>query len=170
MDFCVVSPSVFPSQSVRPVSHVQSRAHGTSYFPLTCFVCHHTPHSTRQQCITLFRSLLINSGKLGRSVWASVCLVWNHGSSLRRRETAYNEKKGPQLTSPHSTHPSVQQEAVWPKFTLPHLPRHLFSLLGKHLEKCMRERGGKKEYICLNTSHLVRRKAKPGHLQTYTAL
>lgn len=57
---------------------------------------------------------------------------------------------------------------------LPHLPRHLFSLLGKHLEKCMRERwdvrargvrararacvggwSGRKEYICSSTSHLV---------------
>lgn len=76
-----------------------------------------------------------------------------------KMKQAYNKEKEPQLTLTHSTHPSVQHEAVWPKFTLPHLPRHLFSLLGKHLEKCMRERG-KKEYICLNTSHLVRGKAK----------
>lgn len=37
-----------------------------------------------------------------------------------------------------STHPFAQKEAVWPKFILPHLPRRLFSLLGKHLEKCMK--------------------------------
>lgn len=100
-------------------------------------------------------------GSSGWTAWASVCLLWDRESTLWQKETAHNEKKGPQLTSPHSTHPSVQREAVWPKFTLPHLPRHLFSLLGKHLEKCMRKREEKKEYICLNTSRLVRGKENP---------
>lgn len=54
-------------------------------------------------------------------------------------------KKRLQLTSVLSTHPFVQKEAVWPKFILPHLPRRLFSLLGKHLEKCMKLE--KEEYM-----------------------
>lgn len=104
---------------------------------------------------------MLFAGKSGAGLRGpSVCLVWSRDGALQREETAHNEEKGPQLTLTHSTHPSVQQEVVWPKFTLPHLPRHLFSLLGKHLEKCMRERGGWwwwwGGYICLNTSHLVR--------------
>lgn len=46
----------------------------------------------------------------------------------------------PQLTLTHSARPSVQREALWPKFTLPHPHRHLFSLLGKHLEKYKSEK------------------------------
>lgn len=109
-------------------------------------------------------------GSSGWTAWASVCLLWDRESTLWRKETAHNEKKGPQLTSPHSTHPSVQREAVWPKFTLPHLPRHLFSLLGKHLEKCMRKREKKKRIHMLEYITFSQGKGKPGHLQTYTAL
>lgn len=110
-----------------------------------------------------------NGEKLSRTVRALI-LCCQSNLQQKKNGLQWKKKGGSRLTLTHSTHPSVQQEAVWPKFTLPHLPRHLFSLLGKHLEKCLRERGGKKEYICLNTSHLVKGKVKPGHLQTYTAL
>lgn len=38
-----------------------------------------------------------------------------------------------QLTYKLSTYPFIQIETVWPKFVQHHLPRCLFSLLGKHL-------------------------------------
>lgn len=57
----------------------------------------------------------------------------------------------PQLAPTHSARPSVQQEALWPKFTLPHPHRHLFSLLGKHLEKYESE---KKNSASFSTSYV----------------
>lgn len=70
-----------------------------------------------------------------RECWSTLSGNWKSNKGKKRL----------QLTSVLSTHPFVQKEAVWPKFILPHLPRRLFSLLGKHLEKCMKLK--KEEYM-----------------------
>lgn len=134
-----------------------------SFMNIDLFLTVFSSHFTFFYCILSRQSALFylhqSSNKYHHLCMQSILVIPMSSTMRRKRECwstlsgNWKRKKGKkrlQLTSVLSTHPFVQKDAVWPTFILPHLPRRLFSLLGKHLEKCMKL---KKRGIYVNILH-----------------